>query len=314
MTFDVPILLITWRRADTTAKLINKLRDLEPSILYVASDGARSGNDKEKFEVEKTRQLIDSLIDWSCSVHKRYSPINQGCKAGVSNAINWFFEHNDEGIILEDDILPDTSFFPYCKELLEKYRNDHRIGSITGCNFQPKVSPRKDSYYFSRYVHVWGWATWRRAWQHNDIEMTDWPKLRDSGWLYKVNKSRRFSKFWERKFNAVYTGEKDTWDYAWVYNCWRKGFLSCTPITVLVENVGFGNNATHTMSACSPLGEINALPFPLIHPEMVEVNSVADWWVQNIHYAKPKGKIRRSFYLFIFKARSWLKAVHKIKF
>lgn len=311
MAYDVPILLVTWRRADTTQKLIDRLRNLQPSTLYVASDGARENNEKEKLGVKKTRELLALAIDWPCTVHKRFSTTNQGCKRGVGEAINWFFENVEEGIILEDDILPDESFFPYCRELLEKYRNDHRVGSITACNFQPNSSLDRESYYFSRYVHVWGWATWRRAWTHYDSSMKDWPKLRDSGWLNQLNNSRRFSKFWKSKFNAVYGGQKDTWDYAWVYSCWRQEFVSCTPKTVLSSNIGFGNNATHTTSDSSPLGEIKAIPFPLIHPESVEINPAADWWVQNIHYAKPKSAARHSLYLLMFKTMRWLHGLSK---
>ena len=311
MTYDVPILLVTWRRSDTTTKLIDRLRKLRPSRLFIASDGARSDREQEQIDVATTRQVIETIIDWPCTIQKRFSPINQGCKAGVSNAISWFFENVDEGIILEDDILPDESFFPYCEEMLQKYRHDQRIGSITACNFQPENSSGMESYYFSRYVHVWGWATWKRAWSHYDGTMQHWPELRDSGWLKQLKSSQRFSKFWGRKFNAVYSGQKDTWDYAWVYSSWKQGFLSCTPKSVLASNIGFGNYATHTMNQISPLGEIKSITFPLIHPESVEIDSIADWWTQNIHYAKPKSETRQSIYLFIYKAMRWLKAIKK---
>lgn len=309
MPYEVPILLITWRRIDTTKRLIDKLRNMEPSTLYIASDGAREGNAEEQLEVEKTRTLINSSIDWPCTIYKRYSQCNQGCKAGPSNAISWFFENVEEGIILEDDIIPDESFFPYCQQLLEKYRNNHKIGSITACNFQPQTSSGKDSYYFSRYVHVWGWATWRRAWKHYDDSMQSWPHLRDINWLNTLTPGRRFSKFWASKFNSVYSGNKDAWDYVWVFSCWNKGFLSCTPKTNLASNIGFGKLATHTTTESSPLGEITPLSFPLIHPESIKINTVADWWVQHIIYAKPKGVIRHLLYILSFKIMRSLRSV-----
>ena len=311
MTLKTPVLLLTWKRLEATKKLISILRNVQPQSLFIASDGARADRPQELIDVCKTRELLESSIDWPCVIKKRLSLVNQGCKAGVSNAISWFFEHVEEGIILEDDVLPDRSFFRYCDEMLQKYRDDPRIGSIAACNFQPENLSKTESYYFSRYIHVWGWATWKRAWIHYDGTMEQWPELRNSGWLKQLNSSRRFTKFWSRKFNSVHSGQKDTWDYAWVYSCWKQGFLSCTPKSILVSNIGFGNDATHTVNESSPLGKIESITFPLAHPLSVEIDSIADWWTQNIHYDKPKSETRQSIYLFIYKAMRWLKAIKK---
>ena len=161
MSFDIPVLLLTWRRPETTRQVIEAIRPVAPSRLYVASDGPR--NAVEARAVDATRALMTQLVDWPCQIKTRYSETNQGCQLGVSAAITWFFEHEQAGIVLEDDCVPHPDFFPYCRELLMRYWDDSRVWCISGDNFQAGVWRGEGSYYFSRYNHCWGWATWRRC-------------------------------------------------------------------------------------------------------------------------------------------------------
>jgi len=205
---------------------------------------------------------------------------NLGCKVAVSSAIDWFFAQEDEGIILEDDILPMRSFFPYCDELLERYRNDERVGLISGCNLISNHYEIKTSYFFSRYNHIWGWASWRRAWQHYDVSMSDWPRWRDAGGLASISAgSRRFERFWMRTFDRAHAGAIDTWDYQWTFASWRCGMIAALPQRNQQANLGFSSDATHTTGGIpgyvreSPPAELD---FPLIHPSVVEPDLTAD--------------------------------------
>ena len=187
MTYTLPpVLILAWRRPHTLRQVINALRPVGPTQLYVACDGPNPDRFGEADKVEATRLLIDQEIDWPCEIHHLYSDVNQGCRLGVSRAITWFFEHVEEGIILEDDCVPHPVFFPYCQNLLDRYRYDHRVWCISGSNFQNGHWRGDGSYYFSRYNHCWGWASWRRSWQHYDAELSNWPLFRDSGSLRSV--------------------------------------------------------------------------------------------------------------------------------
>ncbi|WP_218079624.1 hypothetical protein [Anthocerotibacter panamensis] len=277
-----PIIFLIFNRPDTTAQVFEEIAKSKPSTLLVIADGPRAGYAGEEERCAITRSIIDK-VNWSCTVFKNYSNINLGCKGRVSSGLNWAFEKVDEAIILEDDCLPDQSFFEFCEELLNKYRYDKRIMSISGNNFQFGRSVTTDSYYFSHYPHIWGWATWKRAWQLYDLDMKHWPKVQE--YLLKgmvLNSAAK--KSWLRIFNATYNGKIDTWDYQWVYSSWLQNGLSILPSTTLVTNLGFGKGATHT-TTITPFANMQTKPmdFPLRHPEYFLRNTKADEWFQNTH-------------------------------
>jgi len=225
---------------------------------------------------ELTRAVVGH-VDWDCEVLTNYSESNLGCKRRVSSGIDWVFESVEEAIILEDDCLPDQSFFRYCEELLEKYRHDERVAQISGVNYQ-KSPPRSEcSYYYSRYNHIWGWASWRRAWKSYDVNMTLWPRARDERWLEDMFADAEQVRKWRRIFQAVADGKIDTWDYQWTFACWMNSALTILPRTNLVSNIGFGAEATHTTGA-SKLSELTTheLQFPLRHSPFVIRDARAD--------------------------------------
>lgn len=247
MSINTPLLLIAWRRPHTLRQVIDAIRPVAPSRLFVACDGPNPDRPGEVEKVAATRAVIEHEIDWPCQIEKLYSDVNQGCRLGVSRAITWFFVQVEEGIILEDDCVPHPDFFPYCNTLLERYRHDTRVWCISGNNFQNGKWRGDGSYYFSRYNHCWGWASWRRCWQHYDVDLSQWPALRDSGLLNTIFEDPLERNYWRRIWQRLVDESKpDTWDYQWTFTCLANGGLTALSNRNLVNNVGFGEDATHT--------------------------------------------------------------------
>ncbi|CAK8724883.1 Hemolytic protein HlpA-like protein [Candidatus Electrothrix laxa] len=275
---NVSILFLVFNRPGTTKKVFEAIRQAQPSKLYVAADGARSDIVGEEKKVQEVR-CIATNVDWDCEVKTLFRDQNLGCKMAVSSAITWFFEHEEEGIILEDDCLPDQTFFPYCEELLERYRNDTRIMAISGDNFQQGKKRTEYSYYFSRYNHVWGWASWRRAWKFYDKELLSWPEIKSYGLLNDIaGGNEALANYWGNIFDTCYTGQIDTWDYQWMFSCWIQSGLTILPNVNLISNIGFDVHATHTKKqddkhACMPVEMIEC---PLAHPPFVIRGAIAD--------------------------------------
>lgn len=284
---QTPILFLVFNRPDVTKRAFESIRNAKPPRLYIASDGPRNDNPNDIQLCKKVREIFDD-IDWSCELKTLYRDENLGCRLAVSTAIDWFFENEEDGIILEDDCLPDDSFYKFCEEMLEKYRDDNRIMSITGDNFQYGQIRNKFSYYFSRYIHCWGWATWRRAWKYYDNEMTLWPVIRENNILKHILNDNRTVNYWTNIFNLTYSGEIDSWAYRWTLSCWCQSGLTIIPNINLVSNIGFGEDATHTISA-NHLSNIKtkSMRFPLRHPEYVVRDTVADAFTQKYSINTP---------------------------
>jgi hypothetical protein len=284
---ETPVLFIVFNRPDTTKEVFSVIKAIKPKKFYIAADGPRVNREGESEKTELVRKICLN-IDWKCDVKTLFSDRNLGCKDAVSSAITWFFENEDKGIILEDDCLPDLSFFAYCEELLEKYKNDSRIMSISGVNFQKENIAGTYSYYFSRYVHVWGWATWRRAWEHYDKEMKLWPDIKKRNILDHLLCDKREKRYWQRFFESTYRGEIDTWDYQWTFSCWMQSGLSVIPVKNLVSNIGFGANATHTKDVTPEADRpVSSIELPLVHPNHVIRNARADQFIQSIMFSIP---------------------------
>jgi hypothetical protein len=268
MSYSVPILVMAFNRPGPAAGLLEVLRQLQPVRLYLAFDGPRLNRPGEQERCEAVRNVFRDGIDWPCQVAWLLRPQNLGCRLAVSTAIDWFFETEAEGVILEDDIHPIPGFFSYCAELLERYRDDQRIGAIAANNHQSEPPPGGASYYFSIYSHCWGWATWRRAWRTYHQAEALWPEFRRQGWLRQLG-GRSFERRWHVLIDQVCTGEVNTWDILWQLACWQQGFLTCLPALEQVRNVGFDHDATHTLDEASPLQAPQELPHPLVHPSII---------------------------------------------
>ena len=274
-----PVLFLVFNRPDTTRQVFEAIRAAKPPKLYVAADGPRLNREGERERCEEVRRIV-TAVDWPCELKTLFRDKNFGCKMGVSGGINWFFENEEEGLILEDDVVPMTSFFQYCDELLERYRYDERVGVISGCNLISKRYTPTESYFFSRYNHVWGWASWRRAWQHYDVTMQSWPQWRDNWGLKTISDgSKLFESQWRNTFDNVFNGEIDTWDYQWLFACWYHGLITALPFHNQTQNIGCGADSTHTTGDTpdyikESIPEI--LKFPLRHPQTIERSVEAD--------------------------------------
>lgn len=271
-----PVAFLIFNRPDTTQRVFAEIAKAKPPKLLVVADGPRENKPGEAQRCAETRAIIDQ-VDWDCEVLTNFSDKNLGCKKRVSSGIDWVFEQVEEAIILEDDCLPHPTFFRFCQELLEYYRDDERISMISGDNFQFGRKRGDASYYYSRFIHIWGWASWRRAWKHYDSEIRIWPEIKETNTFKRYFHKKSDRKYWSRVFDAVYQGRIDTWDYQWVLSSWVQGMVSVMPNVNLVSNIGFGNNATHTHGASIyadlPSEEIK---FPLTHPNVVLANFDAD--------------------------------------
>jgi hypothetical protein len=272
-----PIAFIIFNRPDTTERVFAEIAKAKPPKLLVVGDGARPNRAGESGKVSAARAIIQR-VDWSCEVLTNFSDVNLGCKKRVSSGIDWVFSQVEDAIILEDDCLPDPTFFRYCQEMLERYRNDKRIGIISGDNFQFGQRYGTDSYYLSKYVHIWGWATWRDRWAGSyDVSISSWPRVRDEGRLADMVGDSREAVYWAKIFERVFKGEIDTWDYQWVYANWIEGRSTILPAVNLISNIGFDKNATHT-TGDSELANMLVAPmqFPLKHPVGMFKNIRAD--------------------------------------
>lgn len=294
-----PVAFLIFNRRDTTAKVFESIQQAKPPMLLVVADGPRPDRPGEAEKCAAARAIVEQ-VDWPCQVLTNYSEVNLGCKQRVSSGLDWVFETVEEAIILEDDCLPHPTFFRFCEELLEKYRDDERIMAICGTNLQFGQRRTEDSYYFSRYFHCWGWASWRRAWPYYDVDMKLWPQVREAGWLKDLLSESSAVKYWTGIFQAVYEGRINTWDYQRVFSHWTQSGLTVLPNVNMVSNIGFKTEATHTTEN-GPFGNIpvETMRFPLQHPPFVIRDAQADEFTQKSHYVSPsllaraRGKVKR---------------------
>lgn len=305
MTLTTPVAFLIFNRPELTQTVFAAIRQAKPQKLLVVADGPRFPEEIEK--CRKTREIINR-IDWECEVLTNFSEINLGCKQRVSSGLDWVFSEVEEAIILEDDCLPKPSFFNFCQTLLEYYKCDERIMHISGDNFQNGRQRNNFSYYFSKYSHVWGWASWRRAWKYYDVGMQTWSDLKKMDMINLTCESIYEQRYWNNIFENVFNGVVDTWDYQWLYACWSQSGLSILPNSNLVSNLGFGSDATHTTSKSSRSRLSVTDIWEIKHPRFVVRDRNADYYTFNSHYG---GKnMKKQF--FVFNAKSTVKSIKSI--
>jgi hypothetical protein len=278
--YNTPILFLIFSRPDTTAQVFEKIRQIKPMRLYVAADAAREGRSDEAQRCIETRAIIKQ-VNWECELKTLFRDKNLGCKIAVSEAITWFFEQEEYGVILEDDCLPDLSFFPFCEELLIRYKDDDRIGHIGGNCFFPELITANQSYDFCSFAHIWGWASWRRVWKNYDIKFCYWTK-------YRNNKNRRNSLFTSLRekiyFSSAITDAIEgnhginTWDTQYFFTLRIQHQLCIYPSVNLVTNIGIGDvNGTHTTKKNEKVHILSkTILFPLSHPSCIMSNRSID--------------------------------------
>ena len=288
---SVPVLVLGFNRPDRIRQLFDSLRAISPKYVYFAVDGPRPDRPAELEQVTQTRELA-SLIDWDCEIHTQYQQENLGCAHGVTAGINWFFSLVSEGIILEDDVLPDPSFYPFCTELLEKYRDDSKVWCVSGSNRLPQEQiPQEFSYRFSTIPQVWGWATWADRWKKYSLDISGWRAngLNNTKLLKTVNYSPAAFAYWSANFDLMAKMAVDTWDIQLVNAAMRNGALAAIPNVNLVENLGWGTEATHTQETPGFIQPVGEITFPLVHPK-IAVDSHADRFMNHkVYQATPLG-------------------------
>ncbi|MCU0566341.1 MAG: glycosyltransferase family 2 protein [Oculatellaceae cyanobacterium Prado106] len=273
-----PVVFVIFKRVETTERVFQAIRQARPAQLFVIADGARPDRTGELEKCIATRAILEQ-VDWDCEVLKDYSAVNLGCGRRLPTGLDWVFSQVESAIILEDDCVPHPSFFRFCDELLDRYRNDTRITSISGQNVQMGRSRTADSYYFSRYNHCWGWATWKRAWKHFDPSMTLWPEVKQQNLLHHILQDDSAVRYWTRQFDQLYRGELTTvWDYQWTFACWLQSGLGILPNVNLISNIGSGLDSTHFVEGSDSFTHLPtaAIEFPLRHPPFVVRQTEAD--------------------------------------
>jgi hypothetical protein len=275
------VLFLVFNRLDTTKQVFAEIQKAKPPKLYIASDGARNNKEGESEKVKAVRDFIKNNIDWQCEIKTLFREKNLGCKYAVSSAITWFFENEEMGIVLEDDCLPDQSFFWFCEVLLERYKENTRIWHIGGTNFQNGIKRGEGDYYFSKYNHVWGWASWANRWKFYDAELCN---IRNADFLDKTFDQPLVRKYWSKAFQTMKENKLDTWDFQWAFTIWENNGLAILPNVNMISNIGFGSEATHTKDEAHILKTHRLIIND--HPSQIFLNNEADNYTFKHHYKK----------------------------
>jgi hypothetical protein len=264
---DTPVAFLVFNRPDCTEKVFAEIRRTQPRKLLVVADGPRPNRPDDVENCRRVREIIEKGLDWPCEVEKAYAEKNMGCRNRISSGLTWVFERVEEAIIIEDDCLPDPTFFPYCTELLARFRTDTRIMAICGCNHGIGLPNQDYSYAFFRIPHIWGWASWRRAWAHYDVNMESWPDYRDRRLIYDALPNPQVAAAWQQILERAWNGQSATWDFQWVYAFLGANGLAVSPARNMITNLGFDAGATHTNDQANSYSslELEPMDFPLRH-------------------------------------------------
>ena len=306
-----PVVLIIFNRPEATRRVFDAIRAARPQQLFVIADAPRRDRPDDIAKCAATRAIIED-VDWDCEVFKNYATENLGCGLRPASGLDWVFNLVETAMILEDDCVPDPTFFPYCTELLAYYQDDVRIMHISGNNFQFGQQRGEYSYFYSRYTHHWGWATWRRAWQHFDYDIKGWQDRRSTDWLHTLLDTPAAVAYWTQIFDEVYEGDKlHIWDYQWTFACWQHQGLCILPQVDLVANIGFTADGTHTIrhNQFADLA-LGSMDFPLRHPPELIRDRRADIFSQRSKFNLDLwARLKRKLYWHRFqqKIRSVLK-------
>ncbi len=293
-----PVLFLIFNRPQVTDRVFQAIRRARPPRLYIAADGPRKNRPDDAALCARTRGTVET-IDWPCRVETLFRQENMGCRDAITSAIDWFFANEEEGIILEDDCLPSPDFFKFCDRLLEYYRHDPRVRHVSGDNFQRGRKRGHASYYFSRISHVWGWATWRRAWADYDKALSRYELGEINYMLAQVfGTESAITRGWGKIAENLKNGKIDTWDYQWSLTNLMNNALCAMPNANLVSNIGFGNDSTHTKKSDSPYSNLPVEPLSEFrHPIPMIADADADYHTQRNDFTKEKrlrSRLRRA--------------------
>jgi len=283
-----PVLLIIFNRPQVTAEVMRALQVARPAHLLVAADGPRATRPAEAELCAATRETVRSMVNWPCEVQWQCSEQNIGCGMGPASAIAWALEQFEQTIVLEDDCVPHPDFFTFADAMLERYRDDQRVMLVSGINVLKGRYALPYSYGFSRYPLTWGWATWRRAWQHFDFDMKLWPAMRSANLLQDILGDPREAEYWTRNFNAVERNRHDVWDYQLHLAMWAHGMHALYPAVNLITNIGVEGTHFHNVRPMHNLPTA-PLPIPLANPPVVYRDVQADAIIRRTWYLPSLG-------------------------
>ncbi len=270
------VLFLVFNRPDVTTRVFAAIREAKPPRLYAAANGPREHHKDDHFKCVEVRNLITENIDWPCELYTLFRDEHlSACDAG-SSAINWFFERENDGIILEDDILPHPDFFRFCEELLDKYADNEQVMHISGSNFNPARWYANADYYFSKYAISHGWATWKHSWQSyvNDLAAFDYFPS-DIKIIPNEKERNRFVKlFLQVRENA---DEFNSWDFQWLCSILHSGGLAVQTNINLISNLCLDAKVKRVMDRWKTVN-IHTLKLPetLVHPKEVKPDLEAD--------------------------------------
>jgi hypothetical protein len=274
---ETPVAFLIFNRPEVTERVFAAIAQARPRRLLVVADGPRAGKPGEAEKCAAARAVV-ARVDWPCEVLTNFAENNLGCKQRVASGLTWVFGQVEEAIIVEDDCLPHPDFFRFCTEMLARYREDERVALVCGSNFMHGQQFTPHSYYFGHYGHIWGWASWRRAWAAYDVTMQRWPALRATDWLWNTLRDQHAVKHWADCFDKTHEGAIDTWDYQWLFAWWSRGQMAVVPQVNLISNLGCDAGATHTKDFTDTASALPVAPlaWPLRHPPAVECHEAAD--------------------------------------
>ena len=288
---NIPILILAYNRPDLLLKTICSLKTIKPSNVFVVCDGPNLDKESDSKNCADVRRIVEKNIDWPCAKKFEFRLQNNGLRGGVSSAINWFFENNDFGIILEDDVFTTPDFYKFCEKMLDYYRDNEKIKVINGSNFQNGIQRGDSFYYFSNYAHCWGWATWKRVWIDYDVAMQDFPTHVSNSFLNNIFSNMEEESYWLNILNLTYKGEINSWAYPLMYSVWKKQGICITPNQNLTKNIGFDARATHTVNSNSQYANmlVGQLDWSKPHPQKIEISHEADLFTsKNVFSIKTK--------------------------
>lgn len=283
--FNVPVALFFFNRPNELKAVFDAIAKIKPSRLFLIADGPRMENIDDSQLCAESRSIVNQ-VNWPCKVYRKYSDTNQGCRNAIPNGLDWVFSHVEQCIILEDDCIPNDSFFYYCEELLNRYSKNRNIMTIGGHRYDGPDEFNGTSYFFSKYPSTWGWATWKRAWEHFDLELTEWSNLKNTDWLSTILGNKRHESYWSRIFDQMIEG-MDAWDYALVFSTWVKNGISIRSRVNLIENIGFGPDATHTKENHHLISQrkYKKILLPLRHPDRIQTKTEDEDRIEWVSYS-----------------------------
>lgn len=304
--FQTPILFVVFNRYSTAIQVFNKIREIKPKKLYIAADGRRKTHKDDKQKCEKVRSIA-KLVDWDCELKTLFREENIGCGKGVYSAVNWLFENEDRGIILEDDVLPIYDFFVYCDDLLERYKDNDKIKAISGNDYGICPQNQVGSYWYSSIFHVWGWATWRRAWKDYEFDLKKYSRkqLRDFYRPYSVSFESKM--YWYYRAMQMYYHTVDAWDYQAEFWIWRTKGLCIQPVKPLITNIGMekGTDKTHEFKDPNSMKFASQNILPLKYNDKVVQDKEADLRFHKQFNRKAIWKYPILHFLLLFKKRKF---------